>query len=381
MVKERNMYAKLLLHMVFIKDFTFPFNKSPNEGSLPPFPVQLKSKVKNVAGVHEGVFWRDIYSKIHPNADILSITEMESQIEAKLEESNRIVQELTFKNTELTSRILALESTCNKVCAMISLEGGDPVSNISLHSAQWILTTRRHYEAYKSLYESLCVPHRASVRVPPEEHVTKDDTKASSIGDFHVGRWMVGDGDSLSTIEPCDDQCHDPCTGESVLGSLGECVVPPPCNHDRRVEDLISAQKNVYIDELLTKLQEMNSYYGVLTRRLQEEMADQKCHYVGCIDMLQKKLHLMETECNAAKDMKDQLTQENMNMREELTLFDKKFASQTIYIDALLNRVSQLREASDLSRADTSQALERVLIQSIEQLALSRGHLPGLPEI
>lgn len=72
--KDRNMYARLLLSMVLAKSFSDPFDSTPPDGSLPPFPSYLKSKLKNIAGPHESFFWRDVYDRLIPSVSVDTVS-------------------------------------------------------------------------------------------------------------------------------------------------------------------------------------------------------------------------------------------------------------------------------------------------------------------
>ena len=72
--KDRNLYARLLLSMVLARSLSDPFDVTPPEGPLPPFPSYLRPKLKNVAGPHESFFWRDVYDRLQPSAADETIT-------------------------------------------------------------------------------------------------------------------------------------------------------------------------------------------------------------------------------------------------------------------------------------------------------------------
>jgi len=62
--RHRNSYAKLLLNMIVSRNLESPFNVFPPEGSLAAFPVHMKASNKNLLGVHETSYWRDLYSRM-----------------------------------------------------------------------------------------------------------------------------------------------------------------------------------------------------------------------------------------------------------------------------------------------------------------------------
>ena len=95
-VKDRNMYAKLLLDMVFAKRLTYPFHVSPPEGSLPRFPNHLKHSLKNAIGAHETHYWRELYKKI--------ITTNNPALEEGYERSLERTGELEAELCDLKSR-------------------------------------------------------------------------------------------------------------------------------------------------------------------------------------------------------------------------------------------------------------------------------------
>jgi hypothetical protein len=69
-IKDRDMYTKMLLNMVLAKKLEAPFDRSPLDGPLPPFPSQYKCKLKNMIGPHETSFWRDVYSNVSDLSNI-----------------------------------------------------------------------------------------------------------------------------------------------------------------------------------------------------------------------------------------------------------------------------------------------------------------------
>ncbi len=62
--KHRNAYTKLLLNMVISKNISEPFNSLPPEGPLPSYPFHIKPITKDLVGVHETTFWRDLYKRL-----------------------------------------------------------------------------------------------------------------------------------------------------------------------------------------------------------------------------------------------------------------------------------------------------------------------------
>lgn len=116
-VKERNMYAKLLLDMVFAKKLSFPFHTAPPEGSLPRFPNHLRLSLKSMVGAHETHFWRELYKRV-VTADNPSLEEIyeinvarTADLEAEVYElkSKNEIQE--FKIQELLNSNINLERT------------------------------------------------------------------------------------------------------------------------------------------------------------------------------------------------------------------------------------------------------------------------------
>ena len=71
--KHRNNYIRLLLGMVIKRDVQYPFDKSPPDGNIPPFPAHLKALLKGIQGPHESVFWRDLYARLPFQQDDLNI--------------------------------------------------------------------------------------------------------------------------------------------------------------------------------------------------------------------------------------------------------------------------------------------------------------------
>ncbi len=79
--KHRNNYARLLLNMVMTRHLSDPFNTMPPEGPLPSFPIHAKAITKDMLGVHESSFWRELYGKLqdeptenlHDRSSILNI--------------------------------------------------------------------------------------------------------------------------------------------------------------------------------------------------------------------------------------------------------------------------------------------------------------------
>jgi hypothetical protein len=380
-IKERNLYARLLLHMIFIKDLVFPFDKSPENGSLSPFPALLKSKVKDIVGIHESTFWRDIYSKIHPHDDILTYSELENQLETtKIQmEQQLCVAKATI--TELSSRVVALESTCSKICDMIS-ESKETSRNATPHKhyAEWMVTTMTHYERYKNLFEG-ALKSGASAR-------RGRAVCCPSCGFNQSGQWSDLDAVSLSTIGPCEeggvldmpegdlDFCEgalptSPVTKQKKSAS-GERNLESH-QEESKLQDLISKQKDVYIDELLGQLQAMDNGYNSIISGLQSDMSDQKLHYHSCVEMLQEKVRYLDEELGAASTARDSLAAENSSLRESLADIQKKHSSQSIYCEALLSSVASLRQKAEqqASRADAAGTLENILVHSIEYLATS----------
>ena len=113
--KDRDMYTKMLLNMVLAKKLEAPFDKSPADGPLPPFPSQYKCKLKEMIGPHETSFWRDVYSNIS-DANV-SIRATRSPHRPQRPDSSALNQTLSrrendnlmFLNQELDRRVLLLE--------------------------------------------------------------------------------------------------------------------------------------------------------------------------------------------------------------------------------------------------------------------------------
>lgn len=69
--KNRNIYAKLLLNMIIVKNLTAPFNAPPPDEPLPPIPVYIVNKsYKDLMGTHESVFWRDVYEHLENSINL-----------------------------------------------------------------------------------------------------------------------------------------------------------------------------------------------------------------------------------------------------------------------------------------------------------------------
>lgn len=114
--KDRDMYTKMLLNMVLAKKLEAPFDKSPTDGPLPPFPSMYRCKLKEMIGPHETTFWRDVYS---------NISDVENEFQSSKSPPNRLRRQntssidqtlarretdnLLFLNQELDRRVLLLE--------------------------------------------------------------------------------------------------------------------------------------------------------------------------------------------------------------------------------------------------------------------------------
>lgn len=114
--KDRDMYTKMLLNMVLAKKLEAPFDKSPIDGPLPPFPSQYKCKLKEMIGPHETSFWRDVYSNLSDTENInrsqRSVSRSARPAHVAVDESmlaRREQDNLLFLNQELDRRVLLLE--------------------------------------------------------------------------------------------------------------------------------------------------------------------------------------------------------------------------------------------------------------------------------
>jgi chromosome segregation ATPase len=116
-VKERNMYAKLLLDMVFVKKLSFPFHTAPPEGSLPRFPNHLRLSLKNTVGAHETQFWRELYKRVVAanNPSLEDVYERNvahtAEVEAELFELKNKSEIQESKIQELLTSNISLEKT------------------------------------------------------------------------------------------------------------------------------------------------------------------------------------------------------------------------------------------------------------------------------
>jgi hypothetical protein len=122
--KHRNAYAKLLLSMVIGKNLSEPFNALPPDGPLPSYPFHLKPVGKDMIGVHETTFWRELYSRINqqeaPHEESFLFSKELHSVEAtsynprmkdskSYTPSNREVQNLNLLLKEQEKKILYLE--------------------------------------------------------------------------------------------------------------------------------------------------------------------------------------------------------------------------------------------------------------------------------
>jgi len=106
--KHRNSYAKLLLNMVNTKQLVDPFHTNPPDGPLPTFPSHLKCQLKDMLGVHESSFWRDLFTQVA--ADPLKTPNSNKTSGADFYNPNtREVQDLSLLVKEQAKRIELLE--------------------------------------------------------------------------------------------------------------------------------------------------------------------------------------------------------------------------------------------------------------------------------
>jgi hypothetical protein len=97
MTKDRNLYTRLLLEMLITKSVSYPFTTLPSDGPLPLFPTNLKLRMKNFIGLHESLFWKDLYERLIPKQNELNFAQLESQ----LDECREIIGELWTQNQSL----------------------------------------------------------------------------------------------------------------------------------------------------------------------------------------------------------------------------------------------------------------------------------------
>jgi hypothetical protein len=116
------MFAKMLLNMVISKHLEAPFDRSPKDGPLPPFPREYKAKLKEMIGPHEASFWREIYSNVNTSkaADATNRSNSNNRygahnqyhIHNSVDEtllSRREHDNIMFLNQELDRKVLLLE--------------------------------------------------------------------------------------------------------------------------------------------------------------------------------------------------------------------------------------------------------------------------------
>jgi chromosome segregation ATPase len=98
LTKDRNLYTRLLLEMLITKSLSYPFTVLPNDGPLPSFPTNLKLRMKNFIGLHESLFWKDLYERLIPKQQN-EMTFME--LENNLDECREVIGELWTRNQSL----------------------------------------------------------------------------------------------------------------------------------------------------------------------------------------------------------------------------------------------------------------------------------------
>ena len=96
--KDRNNYAKLLLHMILVKQLSEPFHVMPSDGPLSTFPIHLlqnnglvnDEKLSQLED-HRISFWKDIYRRINDDSNMNISGEPENRIgSGLLTESNSV---------------------------------------------------------------------------------------------------------------------------------------------------------------------------------------------------------------------------------------------------------------------------------------------------
>jgi hypothetical protein len=118
--RDRDLYAKMLLNMVISKKLEEPFDRSPAEGPLAPFPQHLRCKLKGMMGPHETTFWRDVYANVGDKSkERESILISQSASSNRPSHSNsksdhtllerREHDNLVFLNHELERKVMLLE--------------------------------------------------------------------------------------------------------------------------------------------------------------------------------------------------------------------------------------------------------------------------------
>lgn len=248
--KNRNEYAKLLLHMVILKRLSDPFHTLPPDGQLHQFPGYLSSSNfhNKAADANQISFWDDIYARL---AERMASTRIASPVNDRNStasyDDNFMVNEANFRREPKQSRAQSNEHQLR--IRYLEQQLRDEKMHYGLQVQRLQDAHRVEMNAYAEVINSSssvlhCSPHDMSTLL------YHDSIRYKTSFPFEGSRTPLNSDDGLYNLgdeisQPDDDLKPSP---EITKNAMSEIDMSPSCNRLRLYQDSSAISGSDYFE-------------------------------------------------------------------------------------------------------------------------------------
>jgi hypothetical protein len=374
LIKERNLYIRLLLEMIFARSLSYPFTQLPDDGPLPSFPTQFKSRMKNLVGIHESLFWRDLYERLIPH----SSNEMKESypiLEKQIEECKEIITELWEQNQELVhvkinyenllqenekikEKLLKKVEKCHEM--ETSMEDARQVIDDlkeQVHGLEKILTQTQQQMAFhtNNMYNSNQISSISTSSPGSAPSLTWLHNSHAQFLEYQkiYERFHLKVIHALKFSETPSDSGGGPhLSGHSIIQAK------------EKLNDLLIKQRDDYISELLSHLENYNSTQEALVEKLKNEWERQYRDLSDRYDALHKDYQLSQHQLTDSDLNLQFILSQKQNCVTQIEQFQNKIHLYENYYERLLTYISELEK----QRLESSYSMETLVVNALNTL-------------